>query len=80
MSANAKNPFLGEKEKERESSCVTHNYREQTGLLEGGGGDGLDGWWELRRALVMSSGCFNVSDESLNLLQKPILYCVFTKI
>lgn len=29
-------------------------------------GDGLDGWQTLRRALIMSTGCYKATNESLN--------------
>ena len=52
--------IIGEKKRERKTKRPTFNYGEQTDDQQKGGGwwEGLNKEWQLRSALVMSTGCF----------------------
>jgi len=46
------------------------------------GGNGVTGWWALRRALdVMSTGCYiNANDKSLNSTLRLVIQYILTKL
>ena len=58
------------------------NYREQiVGSWRVGGWEGgLNGWWALSRALVMSAGCYMLAMNRSTLLLKPIVHYMVTNL